>query len=84
MEEDVIEVRVLRHYVLEVVFADGYRREVDLEGQLRGPVFEPLKDPEYFAKAYVDPDSGTVTWPNGADLAPEFLRHGRPENVQTA
>ena len=34
-------------------------------------MFEPLKDPECFAQAFVDYD--TVTWPYGADLAPEWL-----------
>ena len=37
---------------------------------LRGPVFQPLEDPEYFARFILD---DTLTWPNGADFAPEFL-----------
>ena len=39
-------------------------------------VFEPLRDPAYFAQVHVDPDLGTVTWPNGADLDPDVL-YGR-------
>jgi hypothetical protein len=38
-----------------------------------GPVFEPLHDPAYFAKASLDPVAGTVVWPNEADFAPEAL-----------
>ncbi len=69
---------VLRPYVLRVPFADGLVRQIDLEGELRGEIFEPLKDPTYFAKASLDPRLGVVTWPNGADFAPEFLyRAGR-------
>ena len=34
---------------------------------------EPLRDPARFAEAYVDADLGTVAWPNGADVAPEYL-----------
>lgn len=71
--EEVIKVKVIRPYVLEIEFSDGKRREVDVEDELWGEVFEPLKDPEFFAQATVD--GGTVAWPNGADFAPEFLYH---------
>ena len=71
--EEVIKVKALRPYVLEIHFADGERREVDLEQELNGDVFEPLKDPKFFALAVVE--GGTVAWPNGADFAPEFLYH---------
>ena len=37
-------------------------------------VFEPLKDSSFFSKVAVDPELETVVWPNGADLAPEFLK----------
>ena len=74
--ETVVAARVLRPYVLEVTFDDGTVREVDLEPVLWGEVFEPLRDPDYFAQVTVDPDLGTVVWPNGADLAPEFLYYG--------
>ena len=83
-EETVVEVRVLRPFVIEVVFGDGFKRDVDLTDAMHGPVFEPLRDPDFFAKAYVDEDLGTVAWPNGADIAPEFLRHGRQEEAQSA
>ena len=51
-------------------FNDGLEGEIDLSGSLRGPVFQPLADVEYFAHFQVD---DTLTWPNGADYAPEFL-----------
>ena len=76
MLETVVGVVVLRPYVLEVTFDDGVVRQVDVEPVLWGEVFEPLRNPDYFARAYVDEDSGTVAWPNGADLAPEFLYYG--------
>ena len=59
---------------LAVAFTDGTEREVDLSGELAGEVFEPLRDETAFAEAYVDPETRTVSWPNGADFAPEFLQ----------
>jgi hypothetical protein len=56
-------------------FSDGVRAEVDIRPLLDdGPVFGPLGDPGYFARAALDPVCGTVVWPNGADFAPEALR----------
>lgn len=61
-------------YHLTVRFDDGDERTVDVEPLLRGPMFEPLRDPDYFSLAAVDPICRTVVWPNGADFAPEALR----------
>lgn len=63
---------------LHLRFDDGRERDVDLADELWGPVFEPLKDPEVFAKVTID--HGTVTWPNGADLDPLVL-HGDFEPI---
>ena len=68
-----VEVRWVRAFVLWVRFSDGSEGEVDLSGELDGPVFEPLRDPAYFRRFVLSPDLHTVVWPNGADLAPEFL-----------
>jgi len=71
-----LHVKSARHisgHRLWVSFDNGASGEVDLAGQLKGVVFEPLRDPEFFARVSVDPELETVVWPNGADLAPEFL-----------
>jgi hypothetical protein len=78
----VTEVKVVPPFKLEVAFRDGKRHVVDLEKELWGEVFEPLKEPDYFALAYVDEDAGTVCWPNGADFAPEWLYEPDPERWQ--
>jgi hypothetical protein len=44
-----------------------------LRDELFGEVFEPLREMEFFKSFSVSTDLHTVTWPNGADLAPEFL-----------
>lgn len=69
-------VEVIRDFVLRLEFDDGLVREVDLGAELHGPVFGPLRDPSLFRQVKVDPELGTIVWPNGADLAPEFLHDG--------
>jgi hypothetical protein len=63
----------LGEYTLRLEFSDGSIREVDLSTELHGEVFEPLRDPAVFAQVRVNSETGTIEWPNGADLAPEFL-----------
>ncbi|MBA4181286.1 MAG: DUF2442 domain-containing protein [Anaerolinea sp.] len=69
-------VEYLEAFTIRVTFADGFVRDVDLAEHLEGELFEPLKDVEYFRQVAFDLESETVVWPNGADLAPEFLRWG--------
>ena len=73
MDYDVLEARYVRDYVVWLRFRDGTSGEVDLQPALRGPVFEPLKDVSYLRQFTIDPEFETLTWPNGADIAPEFL-----------
>jgi hypothetical protein len=70
---DITHVRVVRHGVLELTFADDLRGEVEVLDRMRGPVFDDARTPEGFAKVVVDAETGTVTWPGGADLAPDTL-----------
>lgn len=71
---DVGGVRVLARYVVELRFANGEIKVIDLEPLLWGPMFEPLvKDYELFCRVDVDPEAGTIVWPNGADLSPRTL-----------
>ena len=58
-------------FKIRVVFNDGVEGMIDFTDWLTGPVFEPLKDRSYFMRFFVE--GGTVTWPNGADIAPETL-----------
>ena len=67
-------------YRIWLQFADGVEGETDLESELWGEMFEPLKDKALFKAFCVDPELATLVWPNGADLAPEFLyQRLRPE-----
>lgn len=77
---DVTAVRVLSRYMVELVFETDEVRVVDLESFLDGPVFEQLKhDYDLFRQVEIDPDAGTIVWPNGADISPRTLyAHSRP------
>ncbi len=70
--ERIVFARALPGIRLEVEFANGRKGEVALEDRLFGPMFEPLKNPEFFQRVSVD-EFGAVCWPNGADLAPDAL-----------
>ncbi len=69
----VIRVSHLKDYKLRLEFNDGVLKDVDLKDELHGEVFEPLKNVELFGQVAVNPDTGTIEWPCGADFAPEFL-----------
>ncbi len=87
MLNDIVEVVHLGDHRLFLRFADGAAGEIDLASSLQFTgVFEPLRDPKFFALVRVDPDIGTIVWPNGADLCPDVLRHrltGEPLPGQT-
>jgi hypothetical protein len=69
-------VEPLEGFKLRLGFDDGTVREIDLETELWGPVFEPLhQDLQLFRQVRVDDELGTIVWPNGADLDPDVL-HG--------
>jgi hypothetical protein len=68
-------------FKIRLVFRDGVNATVDFSQWLDGPVFEPLKDPKYFRRFFIE--GGTVAWPNGADIAPETL-HEHAKDVHAA
>jgi hypothetical protein len=70
---ELVEARPTTGYSVWLRFADGVAGEVDLESSLYGEVFMGLRDPSAFRTLRADPEHCTLTWPNGADLAPEYL-----------
>ncbi len=81
MEKALIRIRgvePLGGFRVRLVLTDGREKEVDLESYLEGPIFEPIRrDPAFFRKVAVDREIGTISWPNGADICPDVLVHGR-------
>lgn len=68
-------VRHLRDFELEIRFSDGTVSSLDFRKRIagRGGVFESLQQIEFFAKVAVDPEAGTLVWPNGVDFCPDVL-----------
>ena len=60
-------------YRVQVRFDDGREGVADLTEALVGPMFEPLRAPGMFNMMRVDEELRTIVWPNGSDLAPEYI-----------
>jgi hypothetical protein len=71
---DVIAVRVLEGYQLQLTFDDGSVGVADMTPFIeREGVFSPLRKLDFFRQVTVNSDIGTICWPNGADLCPDVL-----------
>jgi hypothetical protein len=74
MLKDVVEVKPLTEYRLYLRFEDGMSGEVDIAQLISFTgVFAPLQDRDYFVQVKVNPDIGTICWPNEADIDPDVL-----------
>ncbi len=81
---DITKVAVVEDRVVRLWFSDGSERVVDLAPLLWGQAFEEIaRDDDLFAEVRVDPEIGSITWPNGADLDPDVL-HGDHEPANPA
>ena len=68
---EVIKAKYIEGYRLLLLFNNGERRIVDLSNSLKGSVYIPLKDINYFKNFSIK--FNTIEWENGADFAPEYL-----------
>lgn len=74
MLKDIVEARAAGDQKVYIRFEDGAEGVIDLRKLISFEgVFKPLEDPAEVAKVRVGPDSGTICWPNGADLDPDVL-----------
>lgn len=78
------QVEYLNSYRLRLTFNNQAIVDVDLAQELYGEIFAPLKDIEYFKQVFLNPETNTIKWPNGADFAPEFLYNLGQPTAQTA
>lgn len=73
MKHRLNKIQYKRNYIYYIEFTDNKNGEIDLKPFLWGEAFEELRDKEYFKKAFIDKTTGTISWPNGSDIAPETL-----------
>lgn len=73
MDYHVLEARYIAGHTIWLRFRDGTTGEVDLTPALQGPVFAPVKELAYFRQFTIHAEFHTLVWPNGADIAPEYL-----------
>lgn len=66
-------VAVIGEFRLRLLFDDGTVGDIDFSSRPWTGVFEPLRDPGYFAQVRLDPEAATIAWPNGPNMAPEPL-----------
>ncbi len=83
MSPTLTKVRYLDEYRLELSFTDGQVRVLDFRDEIlnRQGVWTPLRDRAFFRQAYIEPEFGTLAWPNGVDYCPDVLYSlalGRP------
>jgi len=71
---DVVKVKSLDNFKLELQFEDGASGVVDVARIIEfSGIFSLLKDKTYFDQVRVNPDIGTICWPNEADIDPDVL-----------
>ncbi len=65
----------IKDYILKLEFSDGRDAQIDFRKKIvgRGGVFAPLENIQFFKQVRVDPESGTIVWPNDLDLDPDVL-----------
>ena len=69
---DIVRITCKEGYIYHIIFDNGISGDVDFSEYLStGPIFEPLRELAFFRKASIE--GGTISWPNGADIAPETL-----------
>ncbi len=73
----ITKVRCLQNYILALTFSNGVEATLDFRPKImgRGGFFAPLENLEFFRQVRVDPEIGTIVWPNELDFCPDVLYH---------
>jgi len=74
----VVDLRVTGDHSLWLKFNDGFSREIDFLPALKGNLYKPLRQPEYFKQVKLNEEVGIIEWPNEADFNSDTL-HDWPQ-----
>jgi hypothetical protein len=71
----IVEVDYVEAYQLKLIFDTGEQGQLDFKDRImgRGGVFSALENTEFFSQVKVDPEIGTIVWPNDVDFCPDML-----------
>lgn len=81
----IVDAKYVKDYQIWLRFNDNTEKIIDFKQKIFSEnrrIFMPLKDMEYFKQVFLNRDSDTIQWPNGADIAPETLYGWQPIPVQ--
>ena len=76
----VMSFEIVGPHTISVTFADGVSRVINFLPVLKGELYGPLREAEFFRRVNLDPEVHTLVWPNGADFDPATL-HDWPDVV---
>jgi hypothetical protein len=79
--QKIISVKPLHDYHLQIQFQDKYVTEFDVKPFINGGISDALLDEKYFQSVFVD-EFGGITWPNGYDFCPNFLREYALDKIE--
>jgi Protein of unknown function (DUF2442) len=69
----VVSFGIVAPHTVRVAFDDATEQTIDFAPVLHGALFGPLQDLQMFNGVVLDPEAGTLVWPNGADFDPATL-----------
>ena len=71
----ITEVNYIKAYQLKLIFDTGETGEIDFKDRIigRGGIFSALENTAFFSQVRVDPEIGTIVWPNEVDFCPDVL-----------
>lgn len=69
----IMEATYVGEYKIRLRYPNGIEGIVDFGGHERINMLQPWDDLSYFASFRINPETGTLEWPNGVDISPEYL-----------
>ncbi len=69
----VTDFEIVAPYTLRIRFNDKSVKAINFWPMLRGELYGPLRELDFFNQVRLDTEAGTLVWPNEADFDPATL-----------